>query len=140
MADAPVTKNNDDNWKRAVELLTGYVLPERSTLFDTLKGNGDIPLMHVRLDRVGGSRYISGFVSSGGWGGNTDFVLPYYRPGSGDDLSHYKAHITLIGRKRVRPRRVATTSSLAGRRKARSSKTEVCGIKKVTMSLGMLCR
>ncbi|MDQ1005949.1 hypothetical protein QFZ82_000434 [Streptomyces sp. V4I23] len=108
MAEArDAAKNNDDNWKRIVELLTGYILPQRKTLFDTLKGNEGIPLMHVRLDKVGGSQHMPGFVQSGGWlRDKTDFVLPYYRlgdsgkddPSEGSNLGHYKAHITFIGR------------------------------------------
>ncbi|MDQ1005807.1 hypothetical protein QFZ82_000292 [Streptomyces sp. V4I23] len=108
MAEArDAAKNNDDNWKRIVELLTGYILPQRKTLFDTPKGNEGIPLMHVRLDKVGGSQHMPGFVQSGGWlRDKTDFVLPYYRlgdsgkddPSEGSNLGHYKAHITFIGR------------------------------------------
>lgn len=73
--------NNNDNWKKAVDLLTGYVLPERKTLFDDLKGNDGIPLIHVRLDKHGGPEYSSGFLSSSGWKThNTDYTIPFYRP------------------------------------------------------------
>ncbi|MFI1483223.1 AAWKG family protein, partial [Streptomyces sp. NPDC020747] len=100
-----VTGNNDDNWKIAVDMLTGYQLPPRNTLFDSLKGNEGIPLMHVRLDRVGGSDYKPGFLTRGGWRVlNTDYVMPFYRSGSdaedsdqGTLLDKYRAHITFLG-------------------------------------------
>ncbi|MDW4906222.1 AAWKG family protein, partial [Streptomyces sp. ADMS] len=100
-----VVNNNDDNWKIAVGMLTGYDLGDRAKVFDSLKGNDGIPLMHVRLDRVGGPEYVSGFVSSGGWQRhNTDFIIPFYRshhnPDDSDEgtlLSSYRAHITLLG-------------------------------------------
>ncbi|MFD3821699.1 AAWKG family protein, partial [Streptomyces sp. NPDC058625] len=97
--------NNNDNWKKAVDMLTGYILPERSTLFDNLKGNDGIPLIHVRLDKEGGPEYSSGFLSPSGWKTkNTDYTLPFYRP-SGDDaevsegsyLYRYRAYITFLG-------------------------------------------
>ncbi|MEV0302132.1 AAWKG family protein, partial [Streptomyces prasinus] len=97
--------NNNDNWKKAVDMLTGYILPERSTLFENLKGNDDIPLIHVRLDKEGGPEYSSGFLSPSGWKTkNTDYTLPFYRS-SGDDaevsegsyLYRYRAYITFLG-------------------------------------------
>ncbi|WAX77829.1 AAWKG family protein [Streptomyces sp. KMM 9044] len=97
--------NNNDNWKKAVDMLTGYILPERSTLFENLKGNDDIPLIHVRLDREGGPGYSSGFLSPSGWKTkNTDYTLPFYRPSSdtedvseGSNLYRYRAYITFLG-------------------------------------------
>lgn len=77
---AEAQDNNDDNWKKAVDMLTGYVLPERSTLFDKLRGNDDIPLMHVRLHKAGGEEPVDGFIASGGRGANTDYIIPFYRP------------------------------------------------------------
>ncbi|MEU9735594.1 AAWKG family protein, partial [Streptomyces sp. NPDC048002] len=96
--------NNNDNWKKAVDLLTGYILPERSTLFDNLKGNDGIPLIHVRLDKHGGPEYSSGFLSSGGWKThNTDYTIPFYRPSDdaqdvseGKYLYRYRAYITFL--------------------------------------------
>ncbi|MFD7766286.1 AAWKG family protein, partial [Streptomyces sp. NPDC059787] len=96
--------NNNDNWKKAVELLTGYILPERKTLFDTLKGNDGIPMIHVRVEDEGGPDYSSGFLSSGGWKThNTDYTIPYYKP-AGDDtapsagsyLYQYRVYITFL--------------------------------------------
>ncbi len=96
--------NNDDYWKKAVDLLTGYVLPERKTLFDTLKGNDDIPMIHVRVEDEGGPGFSSGFLSSGGWGThNTNYTIPYYQPsGNGTDVSEgsylyqYRVYITFL--------------------------------------------
>ncbi|MER7487151.1 AAWKG family protein, partial [Streptomyces sp. NPDC126497] len=96
--------NNDDYWKKAVDLLTGYVLPERKTLFDTLKGNDGIPMIHVRVEDEGGPGYSSGFLSSGGWGTrNTNYTIPYYQPaGNGTDVSdgshlyRYRVYITFL--------------------------------------------
>ncbi|MEU7467499.1 AAWKG family protein, partial [Streptomyces sp. NPDC044984] len=103
MVDAQ--RNNDDNWKKAVDMLTGYILPERGALFDQLKGNDGIPLMHVRLDRVGRAP-VSGFIASGGWQTQgTDYTIPFYRnydhhdqTSSGTKLDAYRVHITFIGR------------------------------------------
>ncbi|MFE0551209.1 AAWKG family protein [Streptomyces pilosus] len=96
--------NNNDNWKKAVDMLTGYVLPERKTLFDDLKGNDGIPLIHVRLDDHGGPDYSSGFLSSSGWKThNTDYTIPFYRPSDdsqdvspGKYLYRYRAYITFL--------------------------------------------
>ncbi|WP_324787837.1 AAWKG family protein [Streptomyces sp. H51] len=96
--------NNNDNWKKAVDMLTGYVLPERKTLFDDLKGNDGIPLIHVRLDKDGGPEYSSGFLSPSGWKThNTDYTIPFYRPSddsqevsAGRNLYRYRAYITFL--------------------------------------------
>ncbi|GAA2267412.1 hypothetical protein GCM10010415_35670 [Streptomyces atrovirens] len=96
--------NNDDYWKKAVDLLTGYILPERKTLFDTLKGNDDIPMIHVRVEDEGGPGYSSGFLSSGGWGThNTNYTIPYYQPAGNDTsvsegsyLYQYRVYITFL--------------------------------------------
>ncbi|MEU3459428.1 AAWKG family protein [Streptomyces sp. NPDC006733] len=99
--------NNNDNWKAAVDMLTGYILPPRDKLFEKLKGNDGIPMMHVRLDHVSDS-YTSGFVSSGGWHTkNTDYTIPYlYTSGDvsdGTQLSQYRAHITFLASSQAAP-------------------------------------
>ncbi|MFI8088592.1 AAWKG family protein [Streptomyces sp. NPDC086080] len=96
--------NNDDYWKQAVDLLTGYILPDRKTLFETLKGNEGIKLMHVRLEDEGGPEYSSGFLSPAGWKThNTDYTIPFYRPADdsqdvsgGRNLYRYRAYITFL--------------------------------------------
>ncbi|MFI5689329.1 AAWKG family protein [Streptomyces sp. NPDC051636] len=96
--------NNDDNWKNAVAMLTGYLLPDQANVLGSLVGNEGIPLMHVRLERIQNSKYYPGFASMGGWRkSNTDFVFPYFRydtdgtrnPAEKQDwVSHYIANIT----------------------------------------------
>ncbi|WP_327249990.1 AAWKG family protein [Streptomyces sp. NBC_01320] len=96
--------NNDDYWKKAVDMLTGYILPERKTLFDNMKGNDGIPLMHVRMPH-GGADFDANFVSGGGWRyDNTDYVIPFFvapyqanEPGAGSSLDKWWAYITFIG-------------------------------------------
>ncbi|MEN8654022.1 hypothetical protein ABCR94_26310, partial [Streptomyces sp. 21So2-11] len=105
MADAG--QNNNDKWAVAVHLLTGYQVPDRTKVFDDLQGNDDIPLMHVRLHKVGGPQYVSGFISSGGANThNTDYTIPFYGPASGSatgevsegkSLNSYRAYITFLG-------------------------------------------
>ncbi|QKV96025.1 AAWKG family protein [Streptomyces sp. NA02950] len=100
--------NNDDNWKHAVDMLTGYVLPEQETVITALTGNEGIPLMHVRLERIQNSKAYPEFISLGGWRkSNTDFVFPYFRHDEDgqrdvsvnqDWVSHYIANITFLGR------------------------------------------
>ncbi|MEU1695059.1 AAWKG family protein, partial [Streptomyces hirsutus] len=99
---APAGKTNDDYWKRAVDALTGYTLPDRKTLFDDMKGSHDIPLMYVWVDRnirPVGTGYLPGFASSGGWKREgADFIIPFYTMARhGNGLDHNKAHIHLIG-------------------------------------------
>ncbi|WP_217127488.1 AAWKG family protein [Streptomyces sp. AC558_RSS880] len=98
----PADKTNDDYWKRAVDALTGYTLADRKTLFDDMKGNHDIPLMYIWVDRnirPVGTGYVPGFASSGGWQREgEDFLLPFYTMAKhGKGLDHNKAHITFIG-------------------------------------------
>ncbi|MGW1411547.1 AAWKG family protein, partial [Streptomyces sp. NPDC002403] len=97
--------NNDDYWKKAVDMLTGYVLPDRKKLFDDLKGNEGIPLMHVRMPHTD-SRFSPGFVSGGGWRyNNTDYVIPFFNipkswesdPGAGYTLDRWWVYITILG-------------------------------------------
>ncbi|MBU6533103.1 AAWKG family protein [Streptomyces sp. NPDC057245] len=103
-ADGEGTDLTGDTWQKAVQMLTGYVLPDRNTVFDTLKGNEAIPLMHVRLDHVGGPSYQSNFLLPDGWHThNTDYTFPYYAPNNnqtggsaGDSLHSYRAHITFL--------------------------------------------
>ncbi|MFF9488540.1 AAWKG family protein, partial [Streptomyces sp. NPDC014676] len=73
-------------------------------MFDDLKGNDGIPLIHVRLDKHGGPDYSSGFLSSSGWKThNTDYTIPFYRPSddsqdvsAGKYLYRYRAYITFL--------------------------------------------
>ncbi|MFI9584764.1 AAWKG family protein, partial [Streptomyces sp. NPDC052236] len=103
--EANPTGNATDNWREVVAMLTGYLVPERHLLFNTLTGNDGIPLMHVRLDHVGGPEWASGFEGSGGWHTrNTDYTIPFYGAhhsadsvSDGTQLHRYRAYITILG-------------------------------------------
>ncbi|MYV51684.1 AAWKG family protein, partial [Streptomyces sp. SID3212] len=102
-SEASPKDNNDDDWAMAVKKLTGYEVGPRAMLFEKMKGNDEIPLMHVRLDHAG-SYYESGFAGSGGWHTkNTDYTIPFYRSyhdadktSPGTKLDRYRAYITIL--------------------------------------------
>lgn len=88
-------KTNNDYWKDAVTLLTGYPLEGQDKIFDSLKGNDDIPLMHVEIKSAGSLHDLLND-GSGGWRKeNTDFVVPFMVD-SGSSVSFRKAYITLL--------------------------------------------
>ncbi|MFE0425047.1 AAWKG family protein, partial [Streptomyces sp. NPDC058953] len=105
----------DDYWHTAVQVLTGYVMPKRETLFGSLVGNDSIPLMRVEFSDHDGepSNAIVDAVDdlewrteNSGWRvENTDFVIPFYS-GKGGPIAEAavdtkvkmkKARITLLG-------------------------------------------
>ncbi|GGZ70689.1 AAWKG family protein [Streptomyces subrutilus] len=103
----PLTSDNDA-WHQAIKLFTGYDAPQRHTLFDKLVGNGGIPQMKVEVTKQSRVDYadpndFNWRVENAGWRiENTDFVIPFYltggdNPSSGDQVSMYKARITLLG-------------------------------------------
>ncbi|MFJ5811643.1 AAWKG family protein [Streptomyces sp. NPDC093093] len=105
----PLTSDNDA-WHQAVKLFTGYDAPLRHTLFDELAGNAGIPQMKVEISKQSHVDYadpndFNWRVENAGWRiENTDFVIPFYltggdNPSSGDQVSMYKARITLLGNK-----------------------------------------
>ncbi|WP_262061191.1 AAWKG family protein [Streptomyces sp. STR69] len=104
MPVSPLDDTND-NWYTAVQLFTGYPLPKRSTVFDTLKGNNEIPLMKVEISKKNMEAVdphdLHWIVENAGWRiENTDFVIPFYIAGGNgaqDDVSMHKARITLLG-------------------------------------------
>ena len=98
--------NNNDNWARAVELLTGYPMPDENTIFEGMTGNDGIPLHHVRLDdmrtrlvEAGDYEGMNGYRAE-----NTDFVLPFYslKGSPSSEVAHLaslqftKAYITMV--------------------------------------------
>lgn len=95
-----VKDSTRDNWLRAVHLLTGYKLPDRPDLFKDLKGNDDIPLMHVRLAKESDdSKFDPEFLRSGGWRTeNTDYTIPFYGADgpitAGMELDKYRLYFT----------------------------------------------
>ncbi|WP_320774399.1 AAWKG family protein [Streptomyces sp. CRN 30] len=105
----PLTSDNDA-WNKAIHLLTGYKAPDRHTLFDSLLGNEGIPQMKVEISKQGSVDYVDPDdfqwrIDNAGYDiNNTDFVIPFYKtggddPGSGDQVSMYKARITMLGHK-----------------------------------------
>ncbi|MFF3820009.1 AAWKG family protein [Streptomyces bluensis] len=111
----PVAHSDNDYWEVAVKVLTGYPMPKRSTLFDSLIGNDDIPLMRVEFSDHNGepSNAIVDAVDdmewrseNSGWRiSNTDFVVPFYSgkhgpissASVGTKVVMKKARITMLG-------------------------------------------
>ncbi|MEU3599341.1 AAWKG family protein [Streptomyces sp. NPDC006798] len=105
----------DDYWHTAVQVLTGYVMPKRETVFGSLVGNDSIPLMRVEFSDHDGepSNAIVDAVDDLGWRTensgwrveNTDFVVPFYSGKNGaiaeapvgTRVKMKKARITLLG-------------------------------------------
>ncbi|WP_455356639.1 AAWKG family protein [Streptomyces sp. SYSU K217416] len=96
---------SNDKWAEAVKFFTGYMPPERGTIFDTLVGNEGIPLMKVEISDVGYVDYVDTedldwlHENSGYQIQNTDFVIPFYHSsgGAGSDVTMHKARITMLG-------------------------------------------
>lgn len=106
---APAYSTND-KWAEAVNLLTGYVLPPRGTIFkDKLYGNDDIPLMKVEihdwdvepdLAELSAINAMNWRTQNSGWRiENTDFVVPFFNGSTsvGSTVNMRKARITLLG-------------------------------------------
>ncbi|MEW1724893.1 AAWKG family protein, partial [Streptomyces sp. NPDC093109] len=111
----PVAHSDNDWWARAVKVLTGVQLPERSVLFDNLLGNDDIPLMRMEFSDYNGEpsnaiveavNDMSWRTENSGWRiNNTDFVIPFYTGTSGSisdaevgtRVKMRQARITLLG-------------------------------------------
>ncbi|MFK4688182.1 AAWKG family protein [Streptomyces pristinaespiralis] len=90
----------DDYWGRAVSLFTGYMMPKRSTLFDKLKSEGDIPLFRMGFKEmimrpVMPEDYaaISGWMTHEG----EDYDLVFYTAKGRDNVDMQRARIVLIG-------------------------------------------
>ncbi|MEU8522903.1 AAWKG family protein, partial [Streptomyces sp. NPDC048577] len=102
----PLTSDND-SWRKAVSLLTGYNAPARDTLFDELLGNEKIKQMKVEITKLDYVDYadpsdLDWRVDNAGFNiQNTDFVIPFYMRGgsNGNGVTMYKARITLLGSK-----------------------------------------
>ncbi|MCX4966942.1 AAWKG family protein [Streptomyces sp. NBC_00654] len=105
----------DDYWHTAVQVLTGYIMPKRETLFGSLLGNDSIPLMRVEFSDHDGepSNAVVDAVDDLEWRSdnsgwrveNTDFVVPFYsgmggsvaEAGVNTKVKMKKARITLLG-------------------------------------------
>jgi hypothetical protein len=74
------TNGTDDEWSKAVTLLTGLVMPDRAGLFTDIHGNDSIPLMNVRIEQ---RTDTSGSDIQYPWGQNTfghNYTFLYLRP------------------------------------------------------------
>ncbi|MFI5998690.1 AAWKG family protein [Streptomyces sp. NPDC051362] len=100
----PANYDPADYWGKAVTLLTGYGVPRRSTLFDQLKGNDDIPLFRIDIEKLGMRAVTSGDYTAieSGWQKHNgrDYEIVFYT--AGGDGSHGKvemnrARIVFIG-------------------------------------------
>ncbi|MEU6227593.1 AAWKG family protein, partial [Streptomyces sp. NPDC047042] len=95
----------NDVWAEAIGFFTGYPMPARDILFDTLVGNEGIPLMKVEISTMNSVDYVdtedySWVAENAGYKiNNTDFVIPFYSAsgGEGSEVTYHKARITLLG-------------------------------------------
>ncbi len=97
MALDPSKVTNDlsatnDRWAEAVKFFTGYPMPARDGLFDTLVGNEGIPLMKVEISDMNQVDYVdtedyNWLLENAGYKiNNTDFVIPFYSASGGDGV------------------------------------------------------
>ncbi|MFG2887385.1 AAWKG family protein [Streptomyces sp. NPDC048297] len=98
-----------DQWASAVQLLTGYPMPDRTTLFEDLSGSdGKTPLMNVKIESRGNVAATDAIGSN--VGANVDghsYVLGYYT-GSGDSVNLNKISIDFLWDPHSRPARPGT--------------------------------
>lgn len=84
----------DDYWATAVKLFTGYPMPDRSTLFTNLTGDGDhgkIPMINVTIEQVEFSMSTTGGPDIDGH----DYVIPFYNFGTDGSHASSKTKPTL---------------------------------------------
>ncbi|MGW1004762.1 AAWKG family protein [Streptomyces sp. NPDC002520] len=68
-----------DLWASAVQLLTGYPMPDRSKLFEDLKGSDDkTPLMNVKVETLGNKTVTDVLPTVGPNVEGHSYVLAYY--------------------------------------------------------------
>ncbi|MFH9044908.1 AAWKG family protein [Streptomyces sp. NPDC017966] len=90
----------DDYWGRAVSLLTGYMMPKRSALFDKLKSEGDIPLFRMGFkDMVMRPVMPEDYAAISGWMTHEgeDYDLVFYTAKGRDNVKMQRARIVFIG-------------------------------------------
>ncbi|WP_157968739.1 AAWKG family protein [Streptomyces geranii] len=99
----PAKHDPDDTWGQAVTLVTGYAVPSRKTLFDTLSSKDHIPLMRGGLEiLVSTSLTANNFTALVGWHTQQgeDYDLAFVD--AGGDGKHdygtlYQATLVFIG-------------------------------------------
>ncbi|MFE4663700.1 AAWKG family protein, partial [Streptomyces sp. NPDC056734] len=91
----------DDYWGKAVNLMTGFPMPARSTLFDSLTSADGIPLFHTEIEEYnlnyGSESTLSPVRQEDiGWqvGTGFDYSLVYY---SQSPIRAWRARIVFIG-------------------------------------------
>ncbi|MFD4322282.1 AAWKG family protein [Streptomyces sp. NPDC058548] len=73
-----------DLWASAAKLLTGYPMPDRSTLFQELSGtDGKVPLMNVKVESLGSVQASEKLPTVGPNVEGHSYVLGYYTTGGG---------------------------------------------------------
>ncbi|NEE26982.1 hypothetical protein G3M53_16105, partial [Streptomyces sp. SID7982] len=78
-----------DRWGKAVEMFTGYPMPQRSSLFSDATGTepeGNAPLLKVTIEDAAEFLYMPASFNyhSGHNTGKNDFVINFYLPGKVD--------------------------------------------------------
>ncbi|MFE5023384.1 AAWKG family protein [Streptomyces sp. NPDC056656] len=98
-----------DLWASAVQLLTGYPMPDRSTLFQDLAGTDEkTPLMNVKVESLGSVATVYYFRN--GVGPNVEghsYVLGYYTT-DGDKIDLKKITIDFLWNPAERPAQPGT--------------------------------
>ncbi|MFD6425396.1 AAWKG family protein [Streptomyces sp. NPDC060198] len=99
----PVTSDPGDYWGQAVTLYTGYNVPSRKKLFDTLKSSEGVPLMRLGFEVLASTELTAqNFTALVGWHTQhgEDYDLAFVE--AGGDGKHYggtlyQATIVFIG-------------------------------------------
>ncbi|MFB7337836.1 AAWKG family protein [Streptomyces adustus] len=99
----PVTSDPGDYWGQAVTLYTGYNVPSRKKLFDTLKSSEGVPLMRLGFEVLASTELtVNNFTALVGWHTQhgEDYDLAFVEAGGDgkhDGGTLYQATIVFIG-------------------------------------------
>ncbi|MFE6904679.1 AAWKG family protein, partial [Streptomyces sp. NPDC057717] len=103
----PASYGPDDYWGQAVNLFTGYPMPDRAHLFEKISSTEEIPLFRMDVkSTTTRSLTPDDFSAISGWGksGGEDYDLAFYVSGgnganssSSHGLKLYKVRIVFIG-------------------------------------------
>ncbi|MFI6339561.1 AAWKG family protein [Streptomyces sp. NPDC050535] len=99
----PVTSDPGDYWGQAVTLYTGYNVPSRKKLFDTLKSSEGVPLMRLGFEVLASTELtVDNFTALVGWHTQhgEDYDLAFVEAGGNgahDGGTLYQATIVFIG-------------------------------------------
>ncbi|WP_217142985.1 AAWKG family protein [Streptomyces sp. AC627_RSS907] len=88
------TGSMPDPWRETVSAITGYPAPDRSEIFESLKGTDDMKMLKVEITRISESDFQS---ANHGWQvDNTDYVIPFARR-EGSGLGYHAARLSFLG-------------------------------------------